>query len=76
MRGAQPLMGDSILTLSFVVLVIGGMGSFGGAILGGLLVGIVESMMILFWPQGTMISIFAAMALVILIKPKGLLGYR
>ena len=76
MRGAQPLMGDSILTLAFVVLVIGGMGSFVGAILGGLIVGIVESMMILFWPQGTMISIFAAMALVILIRPKGLLGFR
>ena len=76
MRGAQPLMGDSILTLTFVVLVIGGMGSFFGAILGGLIIGIVESMMILFWPQGTMISIFATMALVILIRPKGLLGLR
>ena len=76
MRGAQPLMGDSILTLTFVVLVIGGMGSFPGAILGGLLIGVVESMMILIWPQGTMISIFATMALVILIKPKGLLGFR
>ena len=69
-------MGDSILTLTFVVLVIGGMGSFPGAILGGLIVGIVESMMILFWPQGTMISIFATMALVILVRPKGLLGLR
>ena len=76
MRGAQPLMGDTILLLAFVVLVIGGMGSFAGAILGGLLVGVVESMMILIWPQGSMISIFAAMALVILIRPKGLLGYR
>lgn len=76
MRGAQPLMGDSILTLAFVVLVIGGMGSFLGAVLGGLIVGIVESMMILIWPQGTMISIFAAMALVILIRPRGLLGLR
>lgn len=76
MRGAQPLMGDTILLLAFVVLVIGGMGSFAGAILGGLIVGVVESMMILIWPQGSMISIFAAMALVILIRPKGLLGYR
>lgn len=76
MRGAQPLMGDTILLLAFVVLVIGGMGSFAGAILGGLLVGVVESMMILVWPQGSMISIFAAMALVILIRPRGLLGYR
>ena len=76
MRGAQPFMGDSILTLTFVVLVIGGMGSFGGAILGGLIIGVVESMMILFLPKGTMIAIFAAMALVILIKPRGLLGSR
>ena len=76
MRGAQPLMGDSVLLISFVVVVIGGMGSFAGAIVGGLIVGIVESMMSLFWPQGTMICIFAAMALVILIKPKGLMGLR
>jgi branched-chain amino acid transport system permease protein len=76
MRGAQPLMGDSVLLVSFVVVVIGGMGSFVGAILGGLIVGIVESMMVLFWPQGTMIAIFAAMALVILTRPRGLLGLR
>ena len=76
MRGAQPLMGDTILTLCFVVVVIGGMGSFTGAILGGLLVGVVESMMALVWPPGTMLSIFAAMALVILVRPKGLLGFK
>jgi len=76
MRGAQPLMGDTILTLCFVVVVIGGMGSFTGAILGGLLVGVVESMMALIWPPGTMLSIFAAMAAVILIRPKGLLGFK
>jgi branched-chain amino acid transport system permease protein len=76
MRGAQPLMGDTILTLCFVVVVIGGMGSFTGAILGGLLVGVVESMMALIWPPGTMLSIFAAMALVILVRPKGLLGFK
>jgi branched-chain amino acid transport system permease protein len=76
MRGAQPLMGDTILTLCFVVVVIGGMGSFTGAILGGLLVGVVESMMALIWPPGTMLSIFAAMAGVILIRPKGLLGFK
>jgi branched-chain amino acid transport system permease protein len=62
--------------LTFVVLVIGGMGSFMGAIWGGLIVGVVESMMILFWPEGAMISIFAAMALVIWVKPRGLLGSR
>ncbi len=76
MRGAQPLMGDTILTLCFVVVVIGGMGSFTGAILGGLIVGVVESMMALIWPPGAMLSTFAAMALVILIRPRGLLGFR
>jgi branched-chain amino acid transport system permease protein len=76
MRGAQPLMGDTILVLCFVVVVIGGMGSFTGAILGGLIVGVVESMMALIWPPGAMLSIFAAMALVILIRPRGLLGFK
>jgi branched-chain amino acid transport system permease protein len=70
------MMGDTILTLCFVVVVIGGMGSFMGAILGGLLVGVVESLMALVWPPGTMLSIFAAMALVILVRPKGLLGVK
>jgi branched-chain amino acid transport system permease protein len=76
LRGAQPLMGDTILTLCFVVVVIGGMGSFTGAILGGLLVGVVESMMALIWPPGAMISIFAAMVLVLLVRPTGLLGFK
>ncbi len=76
MRGAQPLMGDTILLLCFVVVVIGGLGSLEGAILGGLIVGVVESMMILLWPQGTMIAIFAAMAIVILTRPRGLWGLR
>lgn len=76
MRGAQPFMGDTILIISFVVVVIAGMGSFTGAILGGLIVGIVESMMALIWPKGTMIAIFAAMTMVLLIKPRGLFGLR
>jgi len=75
-RGVHPFMGYSILILSFVVVVIGGMGSFAGAILGGLIVGVVESMMVLIWPKGTMISIFAAMALVIFLRPKGLVGIK
>jgi branched-chain amino acid transport system permease protein len=76
MRGAQSAMGDSIMLLCFVTITIGGLGSFTGAILGGLIVGIVESMMALVWPQGGMISIFAAMALVILVKPTGLMGLK
>lgn len=76
MRGAQPFMGESILTLCFVVVVIGGLGSFSGAVVGGLVVGIIEALMALIWPPGTMIAIFIALAIVILVRPQGLLGKR
>lgn len=76
MRGATPLMGDSVLVLSFVVIVIGGMGSLKGAVLGGLIIGLVQSMMTIVWPAGSNIMIFAAMALIILMKPQGLMGIR
>ncbi|MBM5460225.1 branched-chain amino acid ABC transporter permease [Pseudomonas sp. P66] len=74
LRGAQPFVGPEILGIAFVVVVIGGMGSFGGALVGGLLVGVVQSMMTTFWPQGASLMIYGAMAAVILVRPYGLFG--
>lgn len=73
-RGVHPFIGPEVLGLAFVVVVIGGMGSFGGALVGGLLVGLVQSMMTTIWPQGASLMIYGAMALVIFLRPYGLFG--
>jgi branched-chain amino acid transport system permease protein len=73
-RGAHPFLGDEVLGLAFVVVVIGGMGSFSGALIGGLLVGLVQSLMTSIWPQGASLMIYGAMAVVILLRPHGLFG--
>lgn len=73
-RGVDPFMGVEALSVAFVVVVVGGMGSFAGALAGGLLVGIVQSMMSTIWPPGANLMIYVAMALVLLLRPNGLLG--
>jgi branched-chain amino acid transport system permease protein len=75
-RGLLPTMGVEILPFAFVVVVVGGLGSLPGAILGGLLVGVVQSLMTAIWAPGADIVVFAAMALVLLGRPQGLLGRR
>ncbi|MDA3788107.1 MAG: branched-chain amino acid ABC transporter permease [Desulfobacula sp.] len=76
MRGIEPVMGDLVLGICFATVVIGGMGSFLGAILGGLVVGLSQSLITLFFPSASIIIIFIVMALIILIKPRGLMGIR
>jgi branched-chain amino acid transport system permease protein len=75
-RGAEPFMGVEALGVAFVVVVIGGLGSFGGALVGGLLIGIVQSLMSTIWPPGASLMIYIAMAAVLLLRPHGLLGRR
>ena len=73
-RAVNPEMGISVLAESFVVTVVGGMGSLPGAVVAGLLVGIVFSMTSLFAPALADMSIFLLMAVVLLIRPQGLFG--
>ena len=73
-RGVDPFMGVEALGIAFVAVVVGGMGSFAGALAGGLLVGITQSMMSTIWPPGANLMIYVAMALILLIRPNGLLG--
>ena len=70
----DPGTGFQFLIPSFVVVVIGGLGSFWGAVLGGLIVGELQSITTLLVPAGADVVIYIAMALVLLIKPSGLLG--
>jgi branched-chain amino acid transport system permease protein len=75
-RGLQPTMGIDILPFAFVVVVLGGLGSLPGAILAGLLVGVVQSVMTAIWAPGADASVFALMTLGIIARPQGLLGRR
>lgn len=74
LRGVEPFMGNEALAVAFVVVVIGGMGSFTGALLGGLLVGVVQSVMSTLWPVAANLMIYVSMALILLLMPRGLLG--
>ena len=73
-RAVNPEMGIPVLAESFVVTVVGGMGSLPGAVVAGLLVGIVFSMTSLFAPELAELSIFVLMALVLLVRPQGFFG--
>ncbi|MGA3036715.1 MAG: branched-chain amino acid ABC transporter permease [Vulcanimicrobiaceae bacterium] len=76
LRGGQPGMGNELNALSFVVVVIGGLGSFAGAVVGGILVGLVQSLMSIVFPAADEVAIFVAMAVVLLVRPQGLFGRR
>jgi len=71
-----PDMGEAILVQTFVVVVIGGVGSFPGAILGGLIAGEIISITSMVNPGYSYVMLFAAMVLVLLLRPHGLLGTR
>ncbi|MBI3329029.1 MAG: branched-chain amino acid ABC transporter permease [Nitrospinae bacterium] len=75
-RGLFPTMGLDILPFAFVVVVLGGLGSLPGAIVGGLVVGVAQSFMTAIWAPGVEISVFTMMALGLLARPQGLLGRR
>lgn len=69
-----PDVGTLVLVQSFVVIVIGGVGSFGGAILGGLVAGEIVSITSAFAPDWAQVALYLAMALVLIVRPQGLLG--
>jgi branched-chain amino acid transport system permease protein len=69
-----PDMGGAILVQTFVVVVIGGVGSFPGAIIGGLIAGEIISITSMINPGYAYVMLFAAMTLVLVLRPHGLLG--
>ena len=70
----QPDMGFRILIDSFVVVVIGGIGSFQGAIVGGIIAGEILSLTAMFDPAYSQVMLFVAMALVLIFRPQGIMG--
>jgi branched-chain amino acid transport system permease protein len=70
----NPLMGSHLIIVVFAVVVIGGMGSILGAIVAGFGLGVIEGLTKVFYPEASNIVIFVVMAIVLLVKPAGLLG--
>lgn len=72
----HPAMGAEVLTVAFVVVVIGGLGSFWGVVMSALLVGVVRGITINFVPAAGEASMYVLMFLVLMFRPRGLLGER
>jgi branched-chain amino acid transport system permease protein len=70
----NPAMGEDLINTVFAVVVIGGMGSIGGAILTGFGLGIIEGFTDVFYPPGSAVVVFVVMAVVLLARPAGLFG--
>ncbi|MCC0030722.1 MAG: branched-chain amino acid ABC transporter permease [Brucellaceae bacterium] len=76
MTSVIPDMGTTVLVEAFVVTVVGGMGSLLGAVVAGLMVGIIISMTALFYPELADLAMFILMAAVLLVRPQGLFGRK
>ncbi len=71
-----PAMATNAIMPAFVVVAIGGLGSFAGAVIAGLLVGVVVALTIQFWPEASGAVMYLFMAVMLLVRPRGLLGER
>jgi len=74
MLGLQPTIGTSLIMPSFVAIIVGGLGSLPGTLLGGLLIGVASGITTVFFPSATEAVIYVMMGLVLLLRPRGLLG--
>jgi branched-chain amino acid transport system permease protein len=76
LRGVEPFMGLEALGIAFVVVVVGGIGSFTGALVGGLLAGEIISLTAMLNPSYSQVMLFVVMTVVLVLRPQGLLGVR
>jgi branched-chain amino acid transport system permease protein len=72
--GLNPNMGDDLLMPSFIAIIVGGVGSLTGTLLGGLLIGVAAALTTVFFPSGSEAVIYVIMAIVLLLRPHGLMG--
>jgi branched-chain amino acid transport system permease protein len=72
--GLTPPMGNSLIMPSFVAIIVGGVGSLVGAILGGLLIGLAAGITTTFYPAASEAVIYLIMLIVLVVRPRGLLG--
>ena len=74
--GLTPSMGFDILPISFVIVVVAGLGSILGAIAAGILIGLAQSLTTIWWPEASNVVIYLIMGLTIILRPQGLFGSR
>ncbi|MFL5377303.1 MAG: branched-chain amino acid ABC transporter permease [Myxococcales bacterium] len=74
MLGLQPTIGTSLIMPSFVAIVVGGLGSLPGTLLGGILIGVASGVTTVFFPSATEAVMYVMMGVVLLFLPRGLLG--
>jgi branched-chain amino acid transport system permease protein len=72
--GLSPTIGDNLIMPSFVAIIVGGLGSLVGTLFGGLLIGVASGLTSVYWPSATEAVIYVMMGLVLLVRPRGLLG--
>ena len=72
--GLQHPIGVEIVLISFIVVVIGGLGSIQGALLGGIILGVVRGIAGVFWAPASDFVMFVTMGIILLLRPQGLLG--
>jgi branched-chain amino acid transport system permease protein len=70
----SPSMGDGLLMPSFIAIIVGGVGSLAGTLLGGLLIGVAAGVVTVFAPSASDAVMYVIMAVVLLVRPRGLLG--
>ncbi len=72
--GINPNMGDDLLMTSFIAIIVGGVGSLIGTLFGGLLIGMAAALTTVFYPAASEAVIYGILMLVLLIRPRGLMG--
>jgi branched-chain amino acid transport system permease protein len=72
--GLSPTIGASLIMPSFVAIIVGGLGSLLGTLIGGLLIGVASGLTAVYFPSATEAVIYVMMGLVLLVRPRGLLG--
>lgn len=70
----NPLMGANLIIVVFAVVIIGGLGSISGAIVSGLMLGLLEALAKVYWPPSANLVPFLIMAIVLFLRPRGLFG--
>jgi branched-chain amino acid transport system permease protein len=72
--GLEPTMGTGLLMPSFIAIIVGGVGSLTGTLLGGLLIGVASGVTAVFLPAASEAIMYVLMAVILLVRPRGLLG--
>ena len=72
--GLSPTIGANLIMPSFVAIIVGGLGSLIGTLIGGLMIGVASGLAAVFFPSATEAVMYVMMGLVLLVRPRGLLG--